>query len=455
MRILLIQPALDPDRKYGHKMMQIMFRPAPVTLPTIAACTPIEHEVKIIDDAFMKIPFDADVDLVGITGSTPFSTRMKEISDKFRSQGVPVVVGGVFPTLCPEESCRFADAVVIGDAEDTWPLLLNDCKNGKLKPTYHSSRPPLTGRPFPRRNLLKSSKYILPSGFQFSRGCVHSCGFCSLRIQYGFKVRLTPIDAVVEDIRSCKKALFRPLIFWDDNLLNDKQYAMDLFTAIKPLKVKWVGQSTINIADHPEVLGLAAESGCQGLFVGIESFSQNSLIETNKKFNHVEDYREKVKRIHSFGIMVQAGIVFGFDHDGKDIFERTVEAAERIKLDTAAFSILTPYPGTDLYNQLESERRIITHDLSKYDSDNVVFKPNRMSPEELLEGWKWAQHQFYSPKCAFKRIFGTRPGIIKYFTNAQYIWFTRLRFSKGHNPSKVNTDENITHTTHSRELQDS
>lgn len=436
MKILLIQPALEPDRKYGQKLMQTMFRPAPVTLPTIAALTPQEHDVKIVDDAFMNIPYDDNVDLVGITGSTPFSVRMREISEKFRSRQVPVVVGGVFPTLCPEKSAEFADSVVVGDAEDTWPQLLHDINNGGIKPVYRSNRPNLTGRPFPRRDLLNRSRYILPTSFQFTRGCVQSCGFCSLRIQYGPRVRVTPIDAIVEDIQQCRKSRFRPVIIWDDNLFNDKRYVRELFEAIKTCRIKWIGQSTIHIADHPELLKLAAESGCRGLFIGIESFSQGSLNETNKGFNNVESYREKVKRIHDVGICVQAGIVFGFDHDDKDIFERTIEAAEEVKIDTAAFSILTPYPGTELFHQYESQGRILTYDFSKYDSDHVVFQPKNMTPGELLEGWHWAQHQFYSPRCVWRRTFGTGSSLIKYPINLQYIWFTRLRFPRGLNPAE-------------------
>ena len=436
MNILLIQPALESDRKYGKNLMQTMFRPAPITLPTIAACTPTEYNIKIIDDAFMKIPPASGVDLVGITGSTPFAMRMREISEKFRSRGVRVVVGGVYPTLCPEDAKKFADAVVIGDAEDTWPLLLKDFKCGKLQPFYRSKHPPLTGRPFPMRHLLKSYRYVLPTSFQFTRGCIYTCGFCTLRYQYGPGIRKIPVEAIVGDIRCCRKHRFRPVIFWDDNLLNDKKYASELFCAIKSCNIKWIGQSTLHIADEPKILKLAAESGCRGLFIGIESFSQSSLEETNKGFNKVAKYKEKIERIHAFGICVQAGIVFGFDHDGKDIFERTVEAAEEIKLDTAAFSILTPYPGTELFNKYEAENRILTYDLSKYDSDHVVFRPRRMSPDELLQGWQWAQHQFYSVRSIFRRTSGTHSSFIKLPTNLQYVWFTRVRFPRGRNPVK-------------------
>ena len=436
IKIFLIQPALEPDRRYGKRLMQTMFRPAPVTLPTIAACTPPEYDVEIIDDAFMKIPYDAAIDLVGITGSTPFAVRMSEIGQKFRRRGIPVVVGGVYPTLCPEDAKKFADAVVIGDAEDTWPALLADLKKGRLKPFYRSLRPRLTGRPFPKRHLLKRFRYILPTSFQFTRGCIYACGFCTLRWQYGPTVRKTPIPAVVEDIRQCRKHLLRPVIIWDDNLLNDKKYAADLFSAIKTCRIKWIGQSTIHIADEPNILKLASESGCHGLFIGIESFSQNSLEETNKNFNKVATYKQKIQQIHDAGICIQAGIVFGFDHDGKDIFEQTVEAAEEIKIDTAAFSILTPYPGTDLFRSYEAQGRILTYDLSKYDSDHVVFRPKRMSPDELLEGWQWAQHQFYSVRSALRRTFGGDASLIRLATNLQYNWFTRVRFPMGRNPAR-------------------
>jgi radical SAM superfamily enzyme YgiQ (UPF0313 family) len=436
MKILLVQPALEPDRVHGKRLLQTMFRPAPVTLPTIAACTPPEHDLVIVDDAFQDIPYDAPVDVVGITGSTPFAVRMRQISDAFRARDVPVIVGGVYATLCPQTAKEFADAVVVGDAEDTWPAALADVEAGQLQPFYHSRRLPLTGRPFPRRDLLQSWRYILPTSFQFTRGCIHSCDFCSINIQYGHKVRMTPIDAIVDDIQAARHHRIRPLMFWDDNLLNDKAYAKELFTALKPLDIKWVGQSTILIADEPELLKLASESGCKALFIGIESFSQDSLKETKKGFNRVQTYKEKFKRIHDHGISIQAGIIFGFDHDDKGVFERTVEAAIDIKLDVAAFSLLTPYPGTEIFDRYEKQGRILTYDLSKYDSDNVVFRPLQMSPEELQEGWHWAQHQFYAVKNILRRTWGTGASFrINLATSIQYNWFTKLRFPKGYNPA--------------------
>jgi radical SAM superfamily enzyme YgiQ (UPF0313 family) len=437
MRILLVQPALEPDRIHGKRLLQTMFRPAPVTLPTIAACTPPGHDVRIVDDAFEDIPYSSPVDVVAITGSTPFAVRMSQISERFRARGVKVVVGGVYATMCPEAAAAFADAVVVGDAEDTWPAVLADAEAGRLQPLYHSRRLPLTGRPFPRRELLQSRRYILPTSFQFTRGCIHSCDFCSVNIQYGNMVRKTPIDAIIDDIEHSRRHRIRPLMFWDDNLINDRAYARELFTALKPLKIKWVGQSTILIADDPELLKLASESGCKALFIGIESFEQASLKETKKGFNRVKHYKEKFKRIHEHGISIQAGIIFGFDHDDRGVFERTVEAAIDIKLDVAAFSLLTPYPGTDIFRRMERDGRILTYDLSKYDSDHVVFRPLQMSPEELQEGWHWAQHEFYAVRNILQRTWGTGASFrINVATSVQYNWFTKLRFPRGYNPAE-------------------
>jgi radical SAM superfamily enzyme YgiQ (UPF0313 family) len=439
MKVLLVQPALEPDRKWGQHPLQTMFRPAPITLPTIAACTPPGHDVRIVDDAFEKIPFDDDsIDVVGITGSTPFAVRMRQIADGFRARGrATVVVGGVYATLCPDDAKVFADAVVTGDAEDTWPAILADIERGTLQPFYRSIRPPLTGRPSPRRDLLKSWRYILPTSFQFTRGCVHSCDFCSINIQYGRQVRTTPIDAVIDDIRHARRHRLRPLMFWDDNIINDRRWTLELFHRLKDLDIKWVGQSTMLIADDPELLGAAAASGCKALFFGVESFDQSSLKETRKGFNKVKTYQDKFARIHDHGISIQAGIIFGFDHDDRGVFERTVEAAVKVKIDVAAFSLLTPYPGTDIFRRMERDGRILTYDLSKYDSDNVVFRPALMTPEELQEGWHWAQHQFYSVPNIFRRTWGTGASWrINVATSIQYNWFTKARFPRGYNPAR-------------------
>jgi radical SAM superfamily enzyme YgiQ (UPF0313 family) len=250
-------------------------------------------------------------------------------------------------------------------------------------------------------------------------------------------VRIVPVEAAIADIRNVRRHRLRPVIFWDDNLFNSKKWAQEFFTRLKDCRVTWIGQSTLLLANDPQMLKLAAESGCAGLFIGIESFSQASLAGTSKGFNKVKMYKEQCKRIHNFGIAIEAGIVFGFEHDDKDTFERTVETAIEIKLDLAAFSILVPYPGTELYRRLEREGRIITTDLSKYDSDSVVFRPKNMTSEELLDGWRWAQHQFYSIPGILRRLWGRGYSArMQLVTNFQYRWFTKIRFSKGRIPRK-------------------
>jgi len=439
MRILLVQPALELDRRHGRHPLQAMFRPAPITLPTIAALTPARHEVRLVDDAFMDIPWEDDVDLVGITGSTPFAVRMEEIARRFAARGRTVVVGGVYPTLCPEEARRFSDVVVVGDAEDTWPQLLEDLEAGDPAPLYRSRRPPLTGRPFPRRDLLARRRYILPTSFQFSRGCVHSCDFCSLDLQYGPEARIVPVEAAIADVCSTRRHRLRPVQIWDDNLLNDRRWTREFFARLRDCRIRWVGQATTLLADDPELLRLAAESGCIGLFVGLESFSPGSLQETRKGFNRVERYRDQIARFHDAGIAVQAGIIFGFDHDDRSVFERTVEAAVAIKLDVAAFSLLTPYPGTGLFSRLDEAGRILTRDLSRYDSDHVVFAPALMTPDELQEGWHWAQHEFYSVPSILRRTLGRGSSWrMQLATSIQYHWFTKLRFPRGRNPAAGN-----------------
>ncbi len=435
MNITLIQPALAVDREFGRTKIQKFFRPAPVTLPTVAGLTPPEHKITLIDDAFEDIDYDLPADLVGITGSTPFIPRVNEISKGFRKRGVKTIIGGIYGTLYPDVAAPNADSVVVGDAEDTWPRVLEDFERGRLRKFYRSSSPRLAGYPLPRREILNRSGYSIPDSFQFQRGCRWACDFCSIRYQYGASVRARPIEEVVQDLETVNKRWPPVKIFWDDNLINDLDYARKLFTAVAPFKIRWIGQSTITIANHPDILRLAAKSGCRALFFGIESISSGSLKETRKVMNKVGKYKEQISIIHDHGISVQAGIVFGFDCDDRSIFETTIEFLIASNVDSIAFSILTPYPGTPLYKRLNSQGRIIERDWAKYDSNHVVFQPKLMAPDELFEGYNWAMREFFSIKSIFKRAFKLGSLPLSIITNLAYHWAATRKFPKGYDPA--------------------
>jgi len=372
-----------------------VFKFPQLSLLAVAAVTPPEVEIELIDENVEEIDFNKEADLVGITSMTATAPRAYEIADRFREKGILVVLGGMHPSALPQEAIQHADAVVIGEAEPTWPRLIEDCKRGgkeTLKPFYGDGRRvDLSQICPPRRSLLKRNKYIITRVLQVSRGCPFDCSFCSVSKFFGKKYRLRPIKDVVAEIKSLVGA-------------------KELFRALIPYKLLWVGQASINVAQDIELLELAANSGCKGLFVGFESISPSSLREADKPQNKISFYKKAIERFHRFGISLEGAFIFGFDNDDKSIFKKTVNFIKKVKLDAVQFGILTPFPGTRLFSKLSREGRIIDHDWSNYDIANVVFKPKLMTPQELKKGFTWAYQHVYSFPTIFRRLSGMISG---------------------------------------------
>jgi radical SAM superfamily enzyme YgiQ (UPF0313 family) len=380
-----------------------------LTMPLLAALTPPEFEVHHTDEIISEVDFSRPADLVAITSSTPAAPHAYEIARRYRERGVPVVLGGPHPTLLPEEAQARADAVVVGEAEESWPRLLNDFKHGRMQRLYRTeATPSLQGLPHARRDLLEGrwySKGVLIA----TRGCPYACEYCTLPHLYSRTVRFRPVEEVTEEVSTIPG---KPIVFWDDNLAANPAYAKALFRAITPFKKWWTAQATVAVAEDEELLRLAAESGCKAFFLGLESFSQSSLDGTNKGFNRVARYQEVVSKLHSYGIAVQAGIMLGFDPDGPDVFERTVEAATRIGIDNATISLVVPFPGTALFARLQREGRILTTDWAKYNGKtDVVFRPTLMTPDELQAGFEWARREFYSWGSIWNRLSCSHTGL--------------------------------------------
>jgi len=409
MRIELIDPFVDGDALFGKvntkKGYRKTQRPASVTLPHLAALTPPDIDVILTDEMVEEVKFDKNPDLVGISVHTYFAPRAYEIADKFREKGVAVVLGGFHTSVLPEEALQHADSIVIDEAEAVWSQLISDFQKGKLKEIYRGSRLPLNNWPIARRDLLKRKAYPVSDTIIVSRGCPFACDFCVTPLAYGLRYRTRPIDEVIKEIETFKEKL---IFFWDNNIIGDTNYAKELFKRLIPFKKIWVGQATITIVNDTELLSLAEKSGCAGLIIGIESFSQKSLEETSKLQNKVKYYKEAIKKIHDHGIGAGTGILYGFDNDDKNIFEKTLEAVKQINIDHIVPSFLTPYPGTRLFKKLEDEGRIITRDWAKYDSNHLVFKPSLLTEEELYSGWAWTMKEFYSFRATTQRIFKLR-----------------------------------------------
>lgn len=405
MKIDLISPCL---KEPGKGVTAFPF--PPLGLALLAAMTPADTDISITDDLIQPIDFDTEADLVGITVSTKTAVRAYEIADEFQRRNVPVVLGGIHPTVAPQETVQHADAVVIGEAEGVWKQLLDDCKSSRLKRIYHSDKfPVLDNSPLPRRELFQKDRYMTINAVQTSRGCPFSCNFCSVATIYGRSVRLRPVDEVIGEIKTLEGD---DLFFIDDNIVGKPEYAKQLFTRLIPLKKRWLGQASVTVANDPEVLKLLRKSGCLGLFMGFETTSVESLNEIGKKQNVDNNYFETVRKLHDNGISVVGSFIIGLDSDDKYCFERLLNFSVKSKVDVADFHIVTPYPGTVLYERLKEDKRLIDNKWwLKYDATDVVYWPKLMSREELREGWIRTIKEFYKFRPMLKRcieIFGKR-----------------------------------------------
>ena len=442
MKVTLISPDLQSTHfKFTPKEVK-SFWFAKLTLPHLAALTPPDIEVNLIDEAVDPIDFDAPTDLVGITVNTYLAPRSYQISREFRQRGVPVVLGGVHPSLYPEEAQQHADTLVIGEAEDTWELLLRDFRKGQMQPVYRTTqRHSLAGLPIPRRDLLKRNAYLTTNTIQTTRGCPFRCDFCSVTDFFGKTYRCRPIPEVIREIETLN--LNRPLVFVDDNIIGRPAYAQELFEAITPYRVRWGSQGSINLAQHPKLMQAAKKSGCVAMFIGIESISQQNLDDVHKNVNHVNQYYDAIQRIHDHGIAINAGMILGMDHDDESVFERTLEFLEKAKIEYATFHILTPVPGTPLYRRMEAEGRIIDRDWAKYNGGYTVFRPKLMSPEALAEGYYWTYQQFYSMRSVYKRVVAWNvETVYKLALNFAYKRMIK-RFPKGELPEMAKVLKNL------------
>jgi radical SAM superfamily enzyme YgiQ (UPF0313 family) len=386
---------------------------ARLTLTTLAALTPPEIEVKITDENVEPIDFEEDVDLVGVTGMVMHASRAYQIAQRFRQKGIPVVMGGPHASSLPFEAKEHVDAVVIGEAENVWEGLIEDLGNGCLKPFYRADAYcSMEGLPPPRLDLLRKEAYMTVNCVQTTRGCPHQCDFCHVTHFFGKTYRCRPVEEVIQEVRRLEGDF---IVFIDDNIAGNRHYARELFARLKPLKKKWASQASMTLTRDPELLKLAAESGCVSLFLGVESLSSENLKEVNKSFNRAHQFEEAMKALRDHDIMIVAGFIFGLDHDDEGVFERTLRFCERNRIELPSFFILTPLPGTTLFQRMESEGRLLHRDWTKYNGATVVHRPKLMTEETLQRGFHWACKEGYSWGSIFKRVF-----------HPQQRFFTRL-----------------------------
>jgi len=367
---------------------------------SVAATMPPGVETRIVDENVEPIDFDTDADLIGISFMTFLAPHAYEIAARFRERGKTVIFGGYHPTFMPQESIQHCDAVCIGEAEYNVPRIIEDFRAGRLEPFYRSRLVALADLRVPPRHLLHRGWYLTPNVLQATRGCPYRCKFCSIAAFHRYQIRTRPVEAVVEELRG----LGRHVVFMDDNIIGDRDYALQLFEAMIPLRKRWYSQCGIHVAEDEELLSLAVRSGCGGLFVGLESLSQKNLSDWSKGPNRSWDYVRQVRQLHDAGIAVYAGFVFGSDGDTPDVFQETLEFLEEAEIDALQATRLTPFPGTPLFNEMDEEGRIFDKDWSHYDFGHVVYEPLNMSVETLDLGVAWISSQFYSWKRMARRF---------------------------------------------------
>ena len=392
MDVKLILPALIEANDPGYRPIKYALFP-PLGLATLAAYLRPNDHVVLEDEHVMPLHLDDRPDLVVMTVYVTSARRAYEIADGYRQRGSYVALGGLHVTSLPDEAAAHADSIFLGPGEDTWPRFLADFRRGRPKSRYQSVKRSLIGTPPPRRDLIDRRRYLCPNSLVVSSGCPHHCDFCYKDAFYttGRSFYTQAVDAALAEIESLPG---RHLYFLDDHLLGDPRFAAGLFEGMRGMGRVFQGASTVGAILRGNLIERAAEAGMRSVFVGFESVNAGSLA-SHRKRQDTRDYDEAIRRVHSLGIMVNGSFVFGLDDDGPDVFDRTVDWAVAHGIETATFHIMTPYPGTAVRARLEAAGRIVDSDWDHYDTRHVVYRPARLTEEQLVAGYRRAYRRFY------------------------------------------------------------
>lgn len=437
MKVLLIGPtALDYN---GQPIRQKKLHLPGLTLPMLAAVTPPDVVIRLLSETVEDIPFNEHWDLVGITGMGSGIVRAWQIADDFKKRNITVVMGGIAASLCkPEWSLEHADALVTGEAEETWPRVVEDFRNGRLQQLYTmEKRPDINTLPLPRYDLMNKAKLGFWRPVQATRGCPFPCTFCSVQSFFERSYRKRPVDQVLRDVRAAKQSGSRYIAFIDDNIGVDWKYFEELMTALIPENIIWMSQCSIHIADKPEMMQLAYKSGCRLLSFGIESVNEKSIAWIEKEFNHPKQYKEAIRRIRKHGIDVSTEMIIGMDGDDHSVFQKTYDFIMNNRISVPRVHILTPVPGTPLYTEMEQEGRIINKEFGRYSGGQVVFRPKNILPDELQKNYWKLYESLFTPAGIFKRLLGsplsvkTMMPFVLMAVNLHYRYHIRHRITPG------------------------
>jgi len=400
--IHLVNPKTDSITTRPLYLNRALYSPLAGLLAVAATIPTDRYEVVLTDENIETVDFDLKADLVGISAMTAYVNRGYEIADQFRARGIPVVMGGVHPSFMPQEALKHADAVVIGEAELVIPKLLDDLERGEVRGLYRADRlHPMVGVSMPRYDLLKKHRYVNRTFVQTSRGCHQGCTFCAEPLMNGLKFRYRPVDEVVREIDNCGS---RIISINDADFFGTAERPKEVMRALIGRGVQWQAGVTSKLAQDDRMLELAAKSGCTLLSIGFESITRSTLTSVHKHVNRPETFASLVEKVHSYGIMVFGLFMFGFDGDDASVFETTARFNIDADYDACAYSVLTPYPGTLTWYELKKARRIVSFDWTKYDQANVVYRPARMTGDELRLGQTAAYERFYSAPSIAKRF---------------------------------------------------
>jgi radical SAM superfamily enzyme YgiQ (UPF0313 family) len=428
---LLLNPfyAKDPHASFGKHVLT-----PSLALTSIAAATPAEWTVQFFDENLLQgpPPWRPFPQVVGISVHLTFAHRAYELSRWYRERGAKVVLGGLHAISCPDECRLHADAVAVGEGVQLWGSILRDAERGELKPWYVGSYArPYREEPAPRRDLLPRDSFLTTTSLIATRGCHDRCGFCYLATD-GLYVpyQMRDVEQVVAELVDDGQAY---AVFVDNNLGSRPEYLRRLCRALRPLERIWSAAVSIDATDGPSLVREMALAGCTGVFVGFESLEPENITDARKKSPRPDDYARRVALLHDHGIQVNGSFVLGFDHDRSDVFERTAEWIEKNRLECATFHILTPYPGTPLFAQMQREGRLLHRDWSLYDTAHVVFKPKHMTPEQLAEGYAWCYRRLFSHASIWRRRPRDAAAVLPYlamsylYKRSNWLWHLLIR----------------------------
>ena len=409
---LLLNPFYpkDPHASFGKHVLT-----PTLALTSLAGATPPNWRVRYWDENLLQGPPPGDPlpEVAGITVHLTFAQRAYALADWYRRRGCKVVLGGLHVLSCPDEVAGHADAIAIGDGVQLWPQILRDVEAGSLKPRYAASyERPYDLDPKPRRELLPKTGFLTCASLIATRGCHNRCGFCYLSTE-GLQMpyRLRNVDNVARQFEDSGEPY---AVFIDNNLGSKPEYLRSLCRALRPLKKIWSAAVTLDVTDDPTVVREMALAGCTGVFIGFESLSDGNLVHARKRTPRTEEYSRRVRILHENGIQVNGSFVLGFDEDRRDCFGKLAEWVEANRLECATFHVLTPYPGTPLFRQMEAEGRLLHRNWNKYDTAHVVFQPKHMTAEELASGYDWLYRRLFSSASIWRRRPGDAAAVLPY-----------------------------------------